>query len=134
MKTSGTLSRFLSSLEAVKVLEWEFRVGPPKVKHFWILGVNRFLKTYQVKKEESGPLPTHFAALTLRAATASALTQHLLTGWINYLFSVVTIEPNSTDERTAILCSWFHGNRVNSRFGKERCYEHQGNLDESRSN
>jgi len=74
-----------------------------------ILGVNRFLKTYQVKKEESGPLPTHFAALTLRAATASALTQHLLTGWINYLFSYVTIEPNSTDERTAIPCSWFHG-------------------------
>jgi hypothetical protein len=58
--------------------------------------LNRLLhlaKTYQVKKEESGPLPTHFAALTLRAATASALTQHLLTGWINYLFSVVTIEP-----------------------------------------
>ena len=39
------------------------------------------------------PFAPHFAALTLRAATASALTQHLLTGWINYLFSVVTIEP-----------------------------------------
>lgn len=53
VKTSGTLrSCFFSSLEAVKVLEWECRVGPPKVKvkHFLILGVNRFLKP---GKEES---------------------------------------------------------------------------------
>lgn len=52
VKTSGTLRSFLSSLEAVKVLEWECRVGPPKVKvkNFFILGVNRFLKP---GKEES---------------------------------------------------------------------------------